>query len=417
MKVLVINSGSSSVKFQLIETDPERRANRTEKELADGIVEQIGMAESTIHYTNHLKSDVRETALVLEHSAAIEKILHHLTHKEHGVIETTDEIDAVGHRVVHGGEWFSKSTIINEKTLEKIRQCIELAPLHNPPNIRGYEVAQQLLPNIPHVAVFDTAFHQTMPEYAYMYALPYSIYERFDIRRYGFHGTSHYYVAHRLARLAGTPIEKLNIISIHLGNGSSIAAIKAGKSIDTSMGLTPLEGLVMGTRAGDIDPAIVLYLMEKEDLELDQANSLLNKHSGLIGISGLSNDMRTLLKAMEQGNERAKLAIEVYCYRIRKYIGAYAAALGRVDHIVFTAGIGENCPQVRKLACEGLDCIGIKFDNQRNEAPDTSDQIISKERSRVKVWVIPTNEELVIARDTTLRVLEMQKQEPEQTSS
>jgi acetate kinase len=405
MKVLVVNCGSSSLKFQLIETSIEDMENETEKHLAEGIVEKIGMAQSLVRYSNHRGDTVRETPMVLEHSVAVEILLNHLTHPDHGIIRSVGDIEAVGHRVVHGGERFSASAVITPDVLGEIRACVDLAPLHNPPNILGYEEASRRLRNVPHVAVFDTAFHQTMPDYAYMYALPYSLYENRRIRRYGFHGASHRYLRYRLAKLNGLSREELNIITIHLGNGCSMAAIKEGKSIDTSMGMTPLEGLVMGTRAGDIDPAIILYLMQEEDIDLDQANSLLNKHSGLRGISGISNDMREIEKTMRDGNDRARLAVDVFSYRIRKYIGAYAAALGRVDHIAFTAGIGENSVCVRKKCCEGLGIIGVEFDDQRNQDRNGKEGLISTDESKVKVWIIPTNEELVIARDTMRCVL------------
>ncbi len=400
MKVLVLNCGSSSLKFQLIETSPELIESDSEEVLAEGLVEKIGMAESTIRYSSNTGHNVKEKPVVLEHSVAVEKVIYHLTHGKHGVIESVNDIDAVGHRIVHGGEKFSDSAIITDEVLAMIRECVPLAPLHNPPNILGYEVAVQVLPNTPHVAVFDTAFHQTMPDWAYMYALPYSLYERFSIRRYGFHGSSHRYLTYQLEKLTGKPKEEMNIITAHLGNGGSMAAIKGGKSIDTSMGMTPLEGLVMGTRAGDIDPAIPLFLMEEENLELDQANNLLNKHSGLVGVSGVSNDMREISAASDAGNDRARLAIDIFCYRIRKYIGAYAAALGHVDHIAFTAGIGENTPLVRKKACEGLEVLGVKFDDDRNMEFDRGEGMISTDDSKIKVWIVPTDEEIVIARDT-----------------
>ena len=405
MKILVLNCGSSSLKFQLIDTDHEKMAAGTEMVLAEGLVEKIGAADSVIRYENHKNDTVKEKPVILEHSVAVEKVIYHLTHKKHGVIEKAEEIEAVGHRVVHGGEKFSESAIITPDVLEMMRQCIELAPLHNPPNIYGYEVASQVLPSIPHVAVFDTAFHQTMPDYAYMYALPYSLYEKDQVRRYGFHGSSHRYVTSRVARLAGQKVEDINVITCHLGNGCSMAAVAGGKSVDTSMGMTPLEGLVMGTRAGDIDPAIILFLMEKEDLELEQANALLNKHSGLLGVSGLSNDMRELSAGRDEGNDRARLAIDMFCYRIRKYIGAYAAALGRVDHIVFTAGIGENTAHVRRDACKGLEVMGVELDENLNKEVDRGEGKISTENSTIGVWIVPTNEELVIARDTMMCVL------------
>lgn len=409
MKVFVLNCGSSSLKFQLIETDPARMEAETDEKLAEGQVEKIGQAESIVTYSSGKGRDIRQTEVILEHTAAVETLLKHLTHPEHGVIEKVEDIEAVGHRVVHGGEAFSRSVVIDQKVLAKIQECAALAPLHNPPNILGYEVASQLLPRIPHVAVFDTAFHQTMPPHAYLYAVPYSLYERFAVRRYGFHGSSHRNVVHRLQKLTGAPVSELDMITIHLGNGCSMAAIKDGKSIDTSMGMTPLEGLVMGTRAGDIDAGVTLYLMERENLEIDQANNVLNKHSGLLGVSGISNDMRELLKAAEKGNPRAALAIDIFCYRIRKYIGAYMAATSGVDHVVFTAGIGENAATVRRKCCEGLERLGIEFSKKRNQDLGSQEGLISTDESRVKVWVIHTNEEIVIARDTMQCVLEQKK--------
>jgi acetate kinase len=405
MKVLVLNCGSSSLKYQLIETDLERMQEETEETLAEGLVDRIGLAESSIRYSNNRGESVEETAVVLEHSVAVQKVLMNLTHARRGVIKSPDEIEAVGHRVVHGGEKFSASALITPEVMDMIQECVAIAPLHNPPNILGYQVAAEALPNVPHVAVFDTAFHQTMPDCAYMYALPYSLYEKFKIRRYGFHGSSHRYLRYRIEKQTGVPRSETNMITAHLGNGASMAAIRNGKSIDTSMGMTPLEGLVMGSRAGDIDPAIILYLMGEQNLELDQANNLLNKHSGLIGLSGISSDMRVLMDRLDEGNDRARLTIDVFCYRIRKYIGAYAAVLGRLDHIAFTGGIGENATYVRQKACEGLECIGVEFDKERNEKVIRKEGLISTDNSKVKVWVIPTNEEIVIARDTMRCVL------------
>jgi acetate kinase len=404
----VLNCGSSSLKFQLIETDPQRMENDKEEVLADGQVEKIGQAESIVSYKTNRGDKIKENHVVLEHATAVQLILEYMTHAKHGVIEKVADIEAVGHRVVHGGENFSESSIIDKEVLEKIRECVPLAPLHNPPNILGYEVAAQMLPNIPQIAVFDTAFHQTMPDYAYIYALPYSLYERFQIRRYGFHGSSHRYVVQRLAKIIGQPMDSINAITVHIGNGCSMAAIRNGKSIDTSMGMTPLEGLVMGTRAGDIDPAIILFLMEKEDLEIDQANNLLNKHSGVAGVAGLGNDMREVEDAMFT-NDRARLAVDIYCYRIRKYIGAYAAALGSVDHIIFTAGVGQNSDIIRQKVCENLEWFGIKIDKERNVSMNRKEGVINSDDSRVKIWIIPTNEEIVIARDTMQCVLASRK--------
>jgi len=401
MKVLVLNSGSSSVKYQFIETS-------TREVLAKGQVERIGMDDAVL---THIRADgdtVKISAEILDHNIAIEYVIAVLLSKNHGVIKDKSEIDAVGHRVVHGGEVFSDSVLITDEVIEKIRENIELAPLHNPHNLRGIMACKRLLPDTPQVAVFDTAFHQKMPEYAFIYGLPYELYKKYKIRRYGFHGTSHRYVSHRASEILGVPIEKLKIITAHLGNGCSMSAVKFGVSIDTTMGFTPLEGLLMGTRSGDIDPAIVLYVMSKEGLSMSEANALLNKHSGLLGISGVSSDMREIIQEMKNGNPRAKLAFDVFCYRIKKYIGAYASAMGGVDAIVFTAGIGENSPDVRKKVCEGLEFLGIKIDDEKNNSPE-KEKIITTEDSKVKVLVIPTNEELVIALDTAEIVSRMAK--------
>ena len=405
MKVLVQNCRRTSLKFCLIETDPERAKSDAEEILASGTVEKIGMAESLIRYSDAKGHQIEDKSIILELSLAVQKMLQYLTDPEHGIIADPSEIDAVGHRIVHGGETFSEAEEITPEVLNRIRDCIPLAPLHNPPGVMAYEVASLLLPNVPHVAVFDTAFHQTMPDYAYLYALPFSVYEHHQIRRYGFHGSSHASIPGRLERLTDTPRSDMNIISVHLGNGSSIAAIEGGKSVDTSMGMTPLEGLAMSTRSGDIDPAIVLFLMEKENLEPDQANNLLNKHSGLLGITDLSSDMREVLAKVEAGDDRARLALDVFCYRIRKYIGSYSAVLGRVDHIAFTGGIGENAALVRQKACQGLEGFGVEFDDERNQAANNQACPITKDGSRVQAWVIPTTQEIMIARDTMRCVL------------
>ena len=400
MKVLVLNCGSSSVKFQLIETSLEAIENGTDQILAKGQIEKIGMTTSVVRFEAEGKPPLKETPTILEHKVAISKVIKLLTDPEHGAIRDEKEICAVGHRVVHGGEKFASSKIFTPEVYDEIDACIELAPLHNPHNIKGYQVAKALLPNIPHAAVFDTSFHQSMPNYAYMYGLPYVLYQRHAIRRYGFHGTSHRYLIYRFEHILKTPREKLKIITCHLGNGCSIAAIRYGQSIDTTMGFTPLEGLVMGTRSGDIDPAIILHVMAKEELGLHEANTMLNKHSGLMGISGLSNDMRELMKEKDKGNERAMLAIDVFCYRVKKYICAYVGALSGVDAIGFTAGIGENCALVREKSCAGLEFMSIELDEKRNRSINGKEGLISTDRSAVKVYVIPTNEELVIARDT-----------------
>lgn len=392
MKVLVLNSGSSSIKYQFIETS-------TREVLAKGQVERIGMDDAIL---THIRADgdtVKISAEILDHNIAIEYVIAVLLSQNHGVIKDKSEIEAVGHRVVHGGETFSGSVLITDEVIEKIKENIELAPLHNPHNLRGILACKKLLPNTPQVAVFDTAFHQRMPEYAFIYGLPYELYKKYKIRRYGFHGTSHRYVSKRASEMLGLPLEQLKIITAHLGNGCSMSAVKYGTSVDTTMGFTPLEGLIMGTRSGDLDPAVVLYIAGKEGLTMSEVNALLNKHSGLVGISGVSSDMREIISEMKNGNPRAKLAFEIFCYRVKKYIGAYAAVMGGVDAIVFTGGIGENSPDVRKKTCEGLEFLGIKIDEEKNNSSE-KEKIITTDDSKVKVLVIPTNEELVIALDT-----------------
>ncbi len=401
MIVLVLNAGSSSVKYQVI--DPEKHES-----LARGVVERIGMSGAILTHRKAGDKEIRLSGEILDHKMAIEYVLSILLSKNHGVIKDRKEIDAVGHRVVHGGEAFSASVLISEEVMSEIRRCIDFAPLHNPPNLKGINAAMQLLPGVPQVAVFDTAFHQTMPKYAYLYALPYTLYKRHGIRRYGFHGTSHRYVADRAAQMLNKSKEELRIITCHLGNGASAAAIKYGKSVDTSMGFTPLEGLVMGTRSGDLDPAIILQIMHKEELTPNDATTLLNKHSGLIGISGISSDMREIENEYEN-NERARLAHDIFTYRLKKYIGAYAAAMGGVDVIVFTGGIGENSQMVREHSLQGLEYMGVKLDKARNEATEKKERLISADDSKVKVLVIPTNEELVIAMDT-MRIVKESRQ-------
>lgn len=400
MKVLVLNSGSSSIKYQFIETS-------TREVLAKGQVERIGMDDAIL---THIRADgdtVKISAEILDHNIAIEYVIAVLLSQNHGVIKDKSEIEAVGHRVVHGGETFSGSVLITDEVIEKIKENIELAPLHNPHNLRGILACKRLLPNTPQVAVFDTAFHQRMPEYAFIYGLPYELYKKYKIRRYGFHGTSHRYVSKRASEMLGLPLEQLKIITAHLGNGCSMSAVKYGTSVDTTMGFTPLEGLIMGTRSGDLDPAVVLYIAGKEGLTMSEVNALLNKHSGLVGISGVSSDMREIISEMKNGNPRAKLAFEIFCYRVKKYIGAYTAVMGGVDAIVFTGGIGENSPDVRKKTCEGLEFLGIKIDEEKNNSSE-KEKIITTDDSKVKVLVIPTNEELVIALDTAEIVKNLQ---------
>ncbi len=394
MRILVLNCGSSSVKYQFIDVDKTYV-------LAKGTVSRIGMSAAVLVHKPHDRPEVTISGEMLDHIMAVEHVIAMLLSPNHGVIQDKSEIDAVGHRVVHGGEKFPDSALIDGEVMQILRSCIELAPLHNPHNIRGINACTQILPGVPQVAVFDTAFHHRMPPHAYVYGIPYVLYKRYGIRRYGFHGTSHYYVSRRAAKIMNRPAEELNIITCHLGNGASMSAIRGGVSVDTSMGFTPLEGLLMGTRSGDLDPAIILHIMAREELSLHEANTLLNKHSGLQGISGISGDMRDIISEYHKGNSSARLALDAYCYRIRKYIGAYAAALGGLDALVFTAGIGENSPVVRKKCCENLEFLGIKIDDEKNrQASSKRAEEISGNGSKVKVFSIPTNEELVIALDT-----------------
>ncbi|MGI6176156.1 MAG: acetate/propionate family kinase [Christensenellales bacterium] len=390
--VLVINAGSSSLKYQLIEMSDETV-------IAKGLVERIGIDGSKLtHNPNGRQPIVTETE-VPDHTTAIRMVLQQLTDEQHGVICSMDEIYAVGHRVVHGGESFKRSVIINDYVVSVIEENAPLAPLHNPANIMGITACREVLPNTTMVAVFDTAFHQTMPPCAYLYTLPYNYYTERKIRRYGFHGTSHQYVANRAAAMMCKPIEELNIITCHLGNGSSIAAVQSGKSIDTSMGFTPLAGVPMGTRTGDIDPAITFYLMKNYNMEEREINEVFNKKSGMEGLSGVSSDFRDLWVAADAGNEQAQQALEVFCYGVKKYIGSYSAAMNGVDCIVFTAGIGENDHMVRKNVLEGLDYLGVSIDEEKNKIRGQEIDI-SKQDSKVRVFVIPTNEELMIARET-----------------
>jgi len=400
MKVLVLNCGSSSVKFQLVETDEASSAKGGDRALAKGLVENIG-GTAILRYEADGRPSVKETAEILEHKVAVERVLALLTREGTGVIRDRAEIEAVGHRMVHGGEHFSSSVLIDDNVLRAIEDCFDIAPLHNPPNVKGYRAARDLLRDAPHVAVFDTSFHQTMEPVAFLYALPYVLYQRHAIRRYGFHGTSHRFVSRRSSEILGRVGDPgLRLITCHLGNGCSIAAIRGGRSVDTSMGFTPLEGLVMGSRSGDLDPAILLHVMAKEELGAAELNALLNKHSGLIGVSGLSNDMRKLLEAEAAGNERAKLAVDVFCYRLRKYIAAYVGVLGGLDALVFTGGIGENAPAIRARSVTGLDAMGIAIDGERNEAARGREADVAPPGQTSRVQVIPTNEELLIARDT-----------------
>lgn len=392
MKVLVINCGSSSLKYQLIDM-----AN--ENVLAKGLGERIGLEGSVVKHQREGQDKVVIEKPMKDHKVALEIVLEALVDPNHGAVKSMDEINAVGHRVVHAGEKFSDSVVVNDEVMEALKECIELAPLHNPPNIMGIEACEELMPNTPQVAVFDTAFHQTMPKSSYIYPIPYELYEKYGIRRYGFHGTSHKYVANRAVEILGKNIEDINIITCHLGNGASLAAIKGGKSIDTSMGLTPLEGLAMGTRSGDVDPAIIPFLMEKENLSIEDVNTLLNKKSGVLGISGVSSDFRDIEGEAAKGNERALLALDKFNSRVKKYLGAYATLLGGVDLIIFTAGLGENSPETREAVCENLEFMGVELDKAKNKVRG-KETIISKDSSKVTVMVVPTNEELMIARDT-----------------
>lgn len=392
MKILVLNCGSSSIKYKLFDMD-------SKEVIAQGGIEKIGLKGSFLKLTlpNGEKKVLEKD--IPEHTVGVEFILNTLVSPEYGAIKSLDEIDAVGHRMVHGGERFSKSVLLDKEVLEAFVACNDLAPLHNPANLKGVNAVSAILPNIPQVGVFDTAFHQAMPDYAYLYAVPYELYEKYGVRRYGFHGTSHRYVSQRVCEYLGIKAEGLRLITCHIGNGGSIAAIKDGKCIDTTMGLTPLEGLMMGTRSGDIDAGAVTFIMDKEGLTTTGVSNLLNKKSGVLGISGVSSDMRELEAAVAEGNPKAILAENMYFYRIKKYIGAYAAALGGVDVILFTGGVGENQASCRAGVCEGLEFMGVKIDAEKNKVRG-EEAIISSDDSKVKVVVIPTDEELLIASDT-----------------
>ncbi len=428
MNVLVLNCGSSSVKFQLIETDSDRIAQHTDAVHLQGSIEKIGTAEAIVTYAFEARPPRRTTEELLNHHAAISRVVGILERRPEAAAgasgpgslqeqkpqqgETTDErrsrtltIDAIGHRVVHGGEHFTQSHLMDDDVVQGIERAIPLAPLHNPHNLKGYTVCRDLFPKLPQVAVFDTAFHHTLPAHAYLYGLPYDYYRRQRIRRYGFHGTSVRYVFFRYRELTGAARTVANIIVCHLGNGCSVTAIEEGQSVDTSMGFTPLEGLMMGTRCGDLDPAILLHLMTKEELAPHEVATLLNRWSGLYGLSGESNDMRTVINSMAAGDERSKLAVEVFCYRVRKYIGAYWAVLGRLDALIFTGGIGQNAALVREMICDRLDALGCQIDETRNLSLGGREGLVSLPSSHVAIWVIPTNEELLIARDT-YRVVE-----------
>ena len=394
MKILVLNCGSSSIKYQLW--------NMMEKAvMAKGVVEKIGLKGS---FLKHYKQDGQKVTLegeILDHQSGIEYILGVLTSKNHGCLKGLEEIDAAGHRVAHGGENFADSAFIDPHVRNEIAKLFELAPLHNPANMKGIDAMSQLIPGIPQVAVFDTSYHQTIPDYAFMYGIPYSLYSKYKIRRYGFHGTSHKYVAKKACGILGVDFNDIKIITCHLGNGASITAISNGKSVDTSMGFTPVEGLIMGTRTGDLDLGVLTFIMYKEEIDQQTANTLINKHSGMLGVSGVSSDMREIeTEAWEMGNKRAQLALNMYHYRVIKYIGAYAAAMNGVDLIIFTGGIGENGPESRHAVCENLTYLGVDFDQALNEGKRGKDVLLTRENSKVKVMVVTTNEELVIAEDT-----------------
>ena len=393
MKILVLNCGSSSIKYKLFDMT-------TKEILAQGGIEKIGLKGSFLKLTLPNGEKVILNKDIPEHTVGVEFIFQTLTSEQYGALKSLKELDAVGHRIVHGGERFSESVILNKEALDAITACNDLAPLHNPANLKGVAAVSALLPGLPQVGVFDTAFHQTMPDYAYMYAIPYELYEKYGIRRYGFHGTSHRYVSKRVCEFLGIQPEGTRIITCHVGNGGSVSAIKDGKCIDTSMGLTPLEGLMMGTRSGDIDAGAVTFIMEKEGLNATGVSNLLNKKSGLLGVSGVSSDMREIQAAVDAGNEKANLAQTMYYYRIKKYIGTYAVALGGVDVIVFTGGVGENKDDSRERACEGLEFMGVKLDKELNKTIHGEEAVISTPDSKVKVVVIPTDEELMIATDT-----------------
>lgn len=401
MKILVINAGSSSLKYQLYDMTDE-------SVLAKGLVERIGMDSSILTHKPTGKEEVTEVSEILEHTTAIRKVLDKLVDKESGVLDSVDEIQAIGHRVVHGGEAFKGSALVTGEAKSEIRRLFDLAPLHNPPAILGINAAEKNMPGIPQVVAFDTAFHQTMEEKVFLYPIPKVLYKKHHVRRYGAHGTSHEYVSKVAAEYLDRPIEDLKIITCHIGNGASLTAVRGGVSVDTSMGLTPLEGLMMGTRSGDLDPAVVTFVMNKEELSLSEVNSMLNKHSGLLAISGSSSDMRDITDGMAEGEPNSTLAFEMYEYRLRKYIGSYAAAMNGVDVIVFTAGIGENSAVVREKVCENLTYLGVEIDPELNKIRSGDPRRISSANSKVEVLVVPTNEELVIARDTYRIVQENQ---------
>ena len=393
MKIIVLNCGSSSIKYQLFEMP-------SAEVVAKGLVDKIGLKGASIKHYMANGDVLKLEGEILDHQAGIEFVLGVITNKEYGCVGDLNEIGAVGHRVVHAGEKYNGSVAITKEVIEALEECIDLAPLHNPPNLEGIYAITKLLPEVPQVGVFDTAYHQTMTEQAYLYGIPYSLYEKYKVRRYGFHGSSHRFVSQRAADILGKKIEDLKIISCHLGNGASMCAIQNGKSVDTSMGMTPVEGLVMGTRCGDIDAGALLYIADKEETSIQYTSTLLNKHSGMLGLSGVSSDMRDIETAAAEGNHRAQVSLDIYHYRIKKYIGAYAAAMGGVDVVIFTGGVGENGWETRQEVSQGLEFMGIDFDVEKNTKLRGKEAIISKPGSKATVMVVPTNEELVIAEDT-----------------
>ncbi|HXK71134.1 MAG TPA: acetate kinase [Clostridia bacterium] len=390
MKVLVVNTGSSSLKYQLIDSSNERM-------LAKGLCERIGLVNGIHSYTNSENKSFVNECVIRDHAYAFKIMLEALISDEYGVLKDISEIDAVGHRVVHGGEKFNKPVLIDDSVIKIIEDCIDLAPLHNPAGISGIRVCQEILKDVPMVAVFDTAFHQTIPDYAYMYALPYEMYEKYGVRKYGFHGTNHRYVSRRAAEIMQKPLEKIKIVSCHLGSGASICAIDKGMSIDTSMGFTPLAGLAMGTRSGTIDPSIISYIMDKKHMSVEEVNDYLNKNSGILGVSGISSDFRDLIKAKDEGHKRAQLALNIFAYRVKKYICEYVGVMGGIDALIFTAGVGENNAYIREAITNNLDIFGIKMDKKKNNAAK-GEADVSKDRSNVRILIIPANEELEIAR-------------------
>lgn len=392
MKILVINCGSSSLKYQLIDMEDK-------KVLAKGLAERIGIEGGRVKYEAAGKDEIVIEEMLADHKAALKIVLDSLKHAEYGAVKSLDEIDAVGHRVVHGGEAFAESVIIDEKVMKAINDNVEIAPLHNPPNIIGIEACKEIMGDIPMVAVFDTAFHQTIPALNYIYALPYEYYEKYKVRRYGFHGTSHQYITGRAAEMLGKKLDEVNLITCHLGNGSSISAVVGGKCYDTTMGFTPLEGLAMGTRTGDMDPAIVPFIMDKENLSTDEMSNVMNKKSGVLGISGVSSDFRDLEEAAEKGNDRAQLALDIFENRVRKFIGAYLTEMDHCDGIIFTAGVGENSISTRERVIDGLSSLGIMLDHDKNNMRG-KEAVVSSDDSSIPVLVIPTNEELKIAMET-----------------